>query len=168
MKRVATVVGICALVAACSGAAQPSRGTYTIAFPSTSAAVATDFIQILVFNLDGEDKGGACEDLITKRLTTPDDLHPAVNPPAPATNICEMLAGKKPVTIPYGEHAVMAIGERKKDEATTTDFLIGCAIMSVGDGNLPLEIPVRLVSVNTPVPATKCGSVGEFCAGSCQ
>jgi hypothetical protein len=150
-----------------SGEAEPSKGVYTVAFPSTAAAVATDFVQILVFDVKSPaDRVGLCEQLITARLTG-DAVVPAV-PPAPAANICEMRAGRKPVPVPYGEHALVAIAQKKDKQDQLKDFLIGCAIMTVGDGDAPLPIPVRLVSVNQPVPATTCGSVGEYCDGKCE
>ncbi|MFO0740859.1 MAG: hypothetical protein U0270_33490 [Labilithrix sp.] len=157
-----------AVVAACSSSTEPSKGTYTIAFPSTAAAVATDFVQILVFDVNG-DRATLCQDLVTTRLNTPEDLVPSVNPPAEPTNICELRAGVKPIDVPYGEHALLAIGQRKQgDSGGTKDFLIGCAIMTVGEGDAPVSIPVRLVNVNQPVPPTKCGSVQEFCEKTCS
>ena len=155
---------------ACSSAGAPSRGTYTIAFPSTAAAVATDFVQILVFDVNG-DRATLCQDLVGTRISSPDDLVPTVNPPAPPTNICELHANVKPIEIPYGEHALLAIGSRRQGDSTgTKDFLIGCAIMTIGDGDAPVAIPMRLINVNFPVPPTKCASVGDFCAtdGKCN
>jgi hypothetical protein len=166
MKRALAFVAL--LIVACSGKAAPSHGTYTIAFPSTAAAVATDFVQILVFDV-ADNRATLCEDLVTTRLTSPDDLVPSVNPPADPTNICELRAGVKPIDIPYGEHALLAIGQRRQgDTGGTKDFLIGCAIMKIGDGDAPVSIPVRLVNVNQPVPSTKCASVGDFCDSKCN
>lgn len=165
-------VAVCTLtlvtLLACTGSSAPSKGTYTIAFPSTAAAVATDFVQVLVFDVNG-DRATLCQDLVTTRLTSPDDLVPAVNPPAEPTNICELHANVKPIEVPYGEHALLAIGQRRQgDTGGTKDFLIGCAIMKIGDGDAPVAIPVRLVNVNQPVPSTKCASVGDFCDGKCN
>jgi hypothetical protein len=138
-----------------------------VAFPSTAAAVATDFVQILVFDVKPNERGSVCQDLITARITQPDSLTPSVSPPDPAANICEMRAGRKPITVPYGEHALLAIAQRKDANGVVQDFMVGCAIMTMGDGDAPLSIPVKLISVNQPVPATKCGSVGEYCDGKC-
>ena len=61
----------CAIVA-CASEADPSAGKYTVQFPSTAAAVATDFIQILVFDVkDPSARAGLCQELITARLTAP-------------------------------------------------------------------------------------------------
>jgi hypothetical protein len=166
--RAAMALGIPSFaMLACGGDPEPSKGTYTIAFPSTAAAVATDYIQIYVFDVNG-DRASICEDLITTRLNTPEDLKPSVDPPAPPTNVCELRAGAKPIEVPYGEHALLALGQRRKgDSGGTQDFLIGCAVMTIGDGDAPVPIPVRLVNVNLPVPSTKCGSVQEFCEKTC-
>lgn len=170
MKRALVLLlsgAVVSLAACTAGEAEPSTGTYTVQFPSTAAAVATDFVQVMVFEVKKpEDRASICQDVITARLTTPGSLEPSI-PPAPAANICEMRAGKKPVTIPYGEHAVLAIAQKKDRQDQLKDFLIGCAIMSVGDGDAPVPIPLRLVSVSAPVPATTCGSVGEFCDTGC-
>ena len=164
MRRVA--LGL--FLAACtSGQADPSRGIYTVDFPSTSAAVATDFVQILIFDVPVESRAHVCADLVTARITDPASLEPSVTP-APAANICEMRAGRKAVAVPYGEHALLAIAQRKNQQGQIEDFLIGCAVMTIGDGDAPLPIPVRLVSVNAPVPTTNCGSVGEYCDGKCN
>jgi hypothetical protein len=155
------------LVACSSAEPAPSRGTYTVQFPSTAAAVATDFVQVLVFDVpDPNARAGLCEELITARLTAPGSLEPSVSPPP--TNICAMRAAQRPITIPYGERALLAIAQRRDANEQPQDFMIGCAIMRIGDGDAPLPIPVRLVSVNVPVPPTACASVGEFCERSCQ
>jgi hypothetical protein len=171
-RRASALASVAALVAACSGGeAEPSTGSYTVQFPSTAAAVATDFVQILVFDVKSpEERPTLCGDLIAARLTDPTTLVPSVNPPAPAANICEMRAGKKPITIPYGEHALLAIAQRRdpQNPEQLQDFMIGCAIMTFGKGDAPLPIPVKLVTVNQRVPATTCASVGEYCDGLCE
>lgn len=165
MRR--ALFALLALAACTSGEAEPSEGTYTVQFPSTAAAVATDFVQILVFDV-GRDRAERCQELITARVSDPQSLTPVVNPPSPAANICEMRAGRKPVRVPYGEHAILAIAQRKDAEDQLRDFLIGCAIMTIGEGDAPRPIPVSLISVNQPVPTTTCGSVGEYCEARCN
>lgn len=167
MKQLAISAFAAVLAAACSSAA-PSTGTYTIEFPSTPAAIATDYVQVLVFDVTSANKDSICQDLIAQRETSPNSLTPSVNPPAPAANICEMHAGTKSVSIPYGDHALLAIGQRKQNNAGTVDFLIGCAIMTIGDGNAPVPIPLKLVNVSQPVPSTTCASVGDFCSEKCN
>lgn len=149
------------VVACTAGEEAPSPGTYTIEFPSTAAAVATDTVRLLVFEAPPEaERDGFCATLIRARKRR-DQLRPlSSNQPV---NICEMLFGRKPVTIGYGDKAVLAIAQRKGE-----DFMIGCNIQTVGDGDLPLPITMSLFDVGTPVPDTQCVSVGEFCAARCQ
>lgn len=172
MKRARALfvgLGAVAFLVACSGAeSSPSKGTYTVQFPSTAAAVATDFVQVLVFDVTDANRASLCPELVEARITDPGSLKPSVTPPAPAANICEMRAGRKPVTIPYGEHALLAIAQRKDRGDVVKDFMIGCTIMTVGEGDAPVAIPVRLISVNQPVPQTTCGSVGEYCDNKCD
>lgn len=164
----ALLVALPLALACTAGEADPSKCTYTVQFPSTAAAVATDYVQILVFDVNSPDeRGSICQELITTRLTTPASLTPSV-PPAPPVGICDMRAGRKPVSVPYGEHALLAIAQKKDRNDQVRDFLIGCAVMTIGEGDAPLPIPVRLVSVNNPVPATNCGSLGEYCDSLCD
>ena len=158
----ATLAGVTLLEAAGCGSRDPSEGSYTVTFPSTAAAVATDFVQLLVFDVTDANRGSICQDSVTARVSDPGSLAP-IQTATPA-NICEMNLGRKPITFAYGEHAVLAVAQRKDASGQLKDFLIGCSVMTIGDGNAPLPVALHLVSINTPVPVTTCGSVGEFCA----
>lgn len=162
MKRAAVVVGVTLLATACSaGEGAPSTGTYTIDFPSTAAAVATDTVQILLFDPPATpaDRDAYCGTLIQGRILKDPQKYTLQTP---TVNICELLAGKKPITVPYGEHAAMAVAQR-----TGVDFMIGCTIQSFGDGDAPLPISLALIDVTNPVPATTCSTVSDFCGGIC-
>lgn len=167
MKKIACVAALAAgLVACTAGEADPSGGTYTVQFPSTAAAVATDFVVVLVFDIPNEEaRTKKCQDLVADRrkgnALRPD--YPSQNPPP---NICEMLNGKKPLTVPYGEKALLAIAQRKNSEDKVVDFMIGCVVATIGDGNAPVPIELSLIDVAQPVPPTTCGSVGEWCASA--
>lgn len=162
MKRVLATFAALAFVAACSaGEGDPSTGTYTIVFPSTAAAVATDTVRILLFDPPATpaDRDAYCATLIQSRKLN-DNLKFTLQ--TPDVNICEMLAGKKPIEVPYGEHAALAVAQRMG-----VDFMIGCTIQSFGDGDAPLPIAVELVDVSNPVPPTTCSTVSDFCSTAC-
>ncbi len=148
------------VVVACSaGTEDPSPGTYTLKFPSTAAAVSTDTVQIVVFEAPppgSAQRSGFCQELVQARRRK-DPQREGV--PNPAVNICELLQGRKPITIPYGEKALLAIAQRKG-----ADFMIGCAIQTLGEGDAPLPIDLSLIDVSNPVPETNCSSVGDFCS----
>lgn len=160
--RLAFLISVFVCVAACgSGDDSASEGTYTIQFPSTAAAVATDTVQVLLFDLPEQESERAtfCEQLIQGRKRRDPQKPSVLNPPV---NICEMLLGKKPIRIPYGERAVFAIAQRRG-----ADFMLGCAIQTIGDGDAPLPIAMSLMDISNAVPDTPCSSVGAFCRFEC-
>lgn len=158
------VAGLAALlVAACTaGEGDPSTGTYTIDFPSTAAAVATDTVQVLVFAApkSPEDRPTYCQTLIQQRRQKSPQQTVLTTP---TVNVCEMLAGRRPITVPYGEHAALAIARRGND-----DFMIGCTLQTFGNGDAPLPISLALLEASNPVPETTCSTVSAFCAQTCQ
>ena len=146
--------------------AAPTQGKYTIDFPTTDAAVATDYVQILVFDVDVNNPGGQCDQLIKARQSAPQSLNPALAPPA--TNICEMHAGLRPFTLPYGDHTVLAIGERRHTkDSGLDDLLIGCSILTIGPEDPP-AIELHLVTPNQPLPASNCATVSDYCGKTCK
>ena len=155
-------VALAAVVIACSaGEASPSPGTYTIQFPSTAAAVATDTVQLLLFELpktQGE-RTAFCETLIQARKRK-DLQRPAFQ--NQSVNICELLQGRRPITIPYGERAVFAIAQRRG-----ADFMVGCTIQTFGQGDALVPISLALVDVGNAVPDTTCSTVSDFCTLKC-
>src|SRR5438132_11397075 len=102
-----------AVVVACSSKttttyveAGPTSGTYTITFPPTAAAVATDTVQVLVFDAGAADAGNLCFELITKRKSNQQLPMPLVtNTP---TTPCDLeLNDAGAVTVPFGNVAVL-------------------------------------------------------------
>lgn len=148
-----------ALVACTAGEAPPSTGAYSVQFPSTAAAVATDRIQILVYDVEPARRQTLCQDLVAGRKRK-DNGRPVVT--NPAVNTCEMFYGKRTITVPYGEKALLAIGIRKDQ-----DFLYGCVIGTFGEGDSPVVIPVALADIANGVPDTQCTTVDDFCQKRC-
>jgi hypothetical protein len=162
LRGTAAALSSALVVVACTApAGDPSSGSYTVSFPSTAAAVATDTVQLLVFEVPSApaQRNDFCLTLIQGRKRQDPQKPILANAPV---NICEMLGGRKPITIPYGEKAVLAIAKRK-----STDFLIGCAIQTFGDGDALLDIDLALVDVGVAVPDTTCATVGDFCQQHC-
>lgn len=148
-----------AAVLACSAPADgPSTGTYTVKFPSTAAAVATDTVQLFVFDVPKApaEQAGYCQTLIQARKRKDPQKPLVTNQPV---NICELLQGRKPITVDYGEKAILALAQRRG-----VDFMIGCTLQTLGDGNALTPIDLGLIDVGNPVPETNCNSVGDFCA----
>src|SRR3982751_3393293 len=96
MRRASNVVSaslVDVLVPAGSaGGGDPSTGTYSVSFPSTAAAVATDTVQLLVFDVpSGTDRQDFCLNLVQARKRKEQQKPVLQNTPV---NICEMLIGR--------------------------------------------------------------------------
>ena len=162
ITAVVTLPLVALVIAACTAPSSgPSAGTYSVSFPSTAAAVATDTVQLMVFDVPtgAVDRQDFCLSLVQARKRKEPQKPVLQNAPV---NICEMLGGRKPITIPYGEKAVLAVAQRKAQ-----DFLSGCVIQTFGEGDAPLDIALSLVEVSNAIPDTPCATVGEFCTGKC-
>lgn len=158
-RTIACAVPFAAAVLGCNAAADgPSPGTYTLNFPSTAAAVATDTVQLFVFDAPKTPaaRSGFCQELIQARKRKEPQRPVTSNQPV---NICELLQGRKPITIDYGDRAILALAQRRG-----VDFMIGCTLQTLGDGDAPIPIDLGLLDVGNPVPDTDCSSVGDFCA----
>jgi hypothetical protein len=144
---------------ACAAAADgPSPGTYTLKFPSTAAAVATDAVQLYVFDAptSPSERAGFCQTLIQARKRKDPQTSRTTNP---SVNMCELLQGRQPITIEYGARAILAVAQRRG-----SDFMIGCTLQTLGDGDALTPIALTLIDVGNPVPETTCTSVGDFCS----
>lgn len=168
MKRffLLPIAALAGLVACSAGEASPSGGTVTMQFPSTQAAVATDFVQLYVFDVNTPaERSSICLDKITARKRK-EPLGASLTPPP--WNICELLAGRRPATIPYGEKAILAVAQRKDRNNELQDFMLGCSVQTLGDGDAPIPVRLALIDVRTPVPETNCATVGDYCGSRCQ
>ena len=159
------LAGLVGLVACSAGEASPTAGVVTMQFPSTQAAVATDFVQLFVFDVTPEQREKVCLEKIGARKNQ-EPLNASLTPPP--WNICELLAGRRPATIPYGEKAILAVAQRKDRNNELQDFMIGCAVQTLGDGDAPIPVRLALLDVRTPVPDTNCATVGDYCNSRCQ
>lgn len=150
-----------ALMAGCSSEGPPSHGSLSVAFPSTAAAVATDSVQFFVFDVPADaNRSTYCGTLIQSRKRK-DVLAPQSQ--TAAIGICDLVEQPPRFTVPYGEHAVLAVGVRKGE-----DFLIGCVIQTYGDGDPLLSVPLALVDVSVGLPQKTCPSVESYCTSACQ
>lgn len=166
MKRlVLPLLATLGVVACSAGEASPTSGVVSMQFPSTQAAVATDFVQIFVFDIKPEEAGSICLDKVSARKRQ-EPLNASLTPPP--WNICELLAGRRPATIPYGEKAILAVAQRKDKNDQLQDFMVGCAVQTLGDGDAPIPVRLALIDVGTPVPETNCATVGDYCGSRCQ
>jgi hypothetical protein len=161
VKRLFSILAVIAGAAACgSEKSPPSEGLYTITFPSTAAAVSTDLVQVYVFDIPDGGAATLCPNLIGLRRTN-QPLPPRLVE-IPPTTPCDLAAGRQQLTIPYGVRAILAVGQRGGQ-----DYLIGCALESVGDGNAPVEVVLTTFSSAIAIPPTSCRELSQKCQRKC-
>jgi hypothetical protein len=153
-------LGALAIVALACGT-DPSSGNYTINFPSVAAAVATDAVQLNVFDTKGQDPRSFCSSLLLKVKSNQDLGTRLVT--GPAVGPCDLAAGAKPVTISYGDRAILAVGTRGGKT-----LLAGCTEETVGSGSLPASIDLGIVDTGFAVPSTTCTRLSDFCSNLCK
>ena len=165
-SRLVAVLGACLALVGCGSdtdSSGPSAAAYRIEFPSTAAAVASETVQVFVFDAtDASSKGTDCLTLVIKRKSKaalPGALAQSV-PAAP----CELLSGSKGGIsgVTYGSRSFLAVTQRGDD-----DFFLGCSLAEVSDGGPPVEIPLAPAGPTVSVPDTDCTELSEKCSGGC-
>gem|GEM_PF-1328182 len=143
---------------------EPTAGTFTLAFPSTAAAVASESVQVLAFDLplmDGETpvpNERACLTLLQRRKQKEQQRPSSVFGPM---SVCALRQASEPLMLAYGPRALVAVTQRQG-----ADFLVGCSMQSVGSGDLVEPIRLALVDVSQPVPSAQCSTLAEACRSS--
>jgi hypothetical protein len=136
-------------------------GTYTIEFPSTAAAIATESIAVRVF--DATDAQELCNTLVVTQKSH-GDLPAALAETAP-TSPCSLLGGQggSLAALPFGTYAFLAVAQK-----SGADFLVGCTTQALASNQTSVPIAVSFASAQTAVPATTCEALSASCAGSCK
>ena len=159
MRRGAGLV-VGGVLAACSAASDPAQDQYTLDFPSTASAVATETVQVLVFDPSPTvAKAQLCATLLQKRKSN-QSMGKAVVESTPVSP-CD-LSRRGSVTVPFGEHAIVAIA-RKENK----DYMLGCTFQTVAAGDPPATVYLTPVSSQVLTPATKCPALSNFCGRNC-
>ncbi len=161
-KRISTIVGAAFVLTACSGGTTtPQRGTISVTFPSVHAAVASDEIELHVY--DAPDQN-TCLDLVQKRRTAqaiPSGLIDRT--PIPT---CDFLAGKGvPLDVGYGKRAFL-VATRHAGK----DILVGCTLQGVGDAPIAVDVELTTINAMTLIPGkdSDCVTLSMKCSGACK
>jgi hypothetical protein len=153
-------VGAVALVACSPGTQAEKSGMVGITFPSTNAAIATDTIELRVF--DASVAGNDCLTLIqTEEKTQP--LPKAIYDSGKVDTCTFFASQAKSFDMGYGSRAFMVVGQR-----ANADFVLGCSIAGIGDVansvNVELSLDLSTFTQTTQVPdSTTCASLGDKC-----
>lgn len=165
MKRahlgaVAAFVGTTTLLA-CGGTADKKSGTFTVSFPSTNAALASDTLELHV--LDGSDPN-SCLNAVRARQAAPGSPPASTIFDIPATDTCKFLAkgGVPSFDMGYGARAFLVVAQKGG-----TDFMLGCTIAGIGDVQNDVNVDLTAFSETTDVEqSTKCSSLSQKCGGT--
>ncbi|HEX7665861.1 MAG TPA: hypothetical protein VF407_15145 [Polyangiaceae bacterium] len=152
-----------AFLVACAGTNDKQKGSLSISFPSTAAAIATDRLELHVY--DGSDPN-ACLAAVEARQKGQPQPTPVFET---ASDTCDFLDNKvTAVDMSYGERAFMVVALRAASQgANQTDFLIGCTRIGIGDVPNTVDVPLTLFSSNVSVPASsKCSTLSAKCSGT--
>ena len=162
VKTTTTIVGAAFVLVACSGGTTATQqGTISVTFPSVHAAVASDEIELHVYEAPDEN---TCLDLVQKRRTA-QAINPGIIDRSPIPT-CDFLAGKGvPLNVGYGKRAFL-VATRHAGK----DILVGCPIQGVGDAPLAVEVPLTTINAMTQIPGkdTDCVTLSMKCSGACK
>lgn len=147
---------------ACAGDPEPAEGVVNVAFPSTAAAVASENVSLLVFDVPKETSPASFCTTLVQQAKSGQALPPRLteSPPKP---VCDFQSGATQVTVGFGDKAVLAIATR-----AGKPYLVGCALQNIGAGDAPVTVSLGLVSTSTSVPKTDCALLSEFCSKKCS
>jgi hypothetical protein len=163
---VRTWIAALGLVAACTQpvtheASPPSSAQYEVRFPSTAAAVATDTLEVLVF--DAAATGGDCLSLATARESGVDlPQSPVLLLDTGAVPICSITPGQAAFELPYGAVSFFAVAQRQGQ-----DLFLGCTQTDLVPDAGPVDIWLAEAKIGTTLPATACMSLTNWCGGGC-
>jgi hypothetical protein len=140
-------------IVSCSSASNEKELQYTVEFPSKSAAVATDAIQVFAFSGSQE-----CVSLI-KGYGPPAVWAQAPFAQTASASPCALPA----LSLPFGAYTFLVVGSKEGRE-----LLIGCALQTLDGSTEPLKVPLSLFALDRTIPQTTC-NLTDKCAGrSCQ
>jgi hypothetical protein len=147
-------------------ASPPTSGSYQITFPSTAVAVASDTVEVLVF--DATDPAGmqtGCPTLIAARKSgAPLPKQPVLLHDSGALRTCDLASGGKGVVeVSFGPRTLLAVSQRAGQ-----DYFLGCASQQVSESASSVNLTLAQAVEGTVVPPTTCTALSQKCAGMCQ
>ncbi len=160
-KALASFFAVASLVAACSpGTAAEKSGTLSVSFPSTNAAIATDTIELTVY--DGSIAGNDCLTLVQTVQKGQPTPKPIFDSGKVAT--CTFFQNQvKPFDMGYGTRSFLAVGQRSTG-GTAANFMIGCTVAGIGDVANSVNVDLSDFDPTAVVPeSTKCASLSDRC-----
>jgi hypothetical protein len=162
LRPIVPLVCVGVTATGCLREASPHQGQFTVDFPSTAAAIQTDSLEVYVFASSDATATTFCHELVSARAAqntwSVQPLSTTTFPP------CSVVTAPGSVSLPvadFGDRAIVIVGR-----ASGKDLLIGCQRVTLGEGDLPIPIPLSLIGT-TPVAPTTCTTVHDHCEGKC-
>jgi hypothetical protein len=156
-----TAVATFLLVACSGGTTATQQGTISVTFPSVHAAIASDEIELHVYDVKDQN---TCLDLVQMRRTA-QAIPPGIIDRTPIPT-CDFLAGKGvPLDVGYGKRAFL-VATRHSGK----DILVGCTIQGVGDAPIAVDVELTTINAMTQIPGTDadCVTLSMKCQGQCK
>jgi hypothetical protein len=159
----AVAVALVTCGVACSpGTDAEKSGSVGITFPSSNAAIATDTIELRVY--DSTIQGNDCLTLVESEQKTQPLPKPIYD--SGKINTCTYLAngGVKPFDMGYGSRSFLVVGQRAPTGQQAADFMIGCSVAGIGDVSNSVNVDLSVFDPTSQVPdSTKCASLSDRC-----
>ncbi|HEY1695082.1 MAG TPA: hypothetical protein VGG39_23100 [Polyangiaceae bacterium] len=144
-----------------TGSTGPSSSQYEIVFPSTEAAIATQQVEVLVFDTSME--GADCLSLlITRQAGAPLPESPTLLLDTGAIGTCSLAGGGGSLDVAYGPRSFLVVAESGGE-----DLFTGCAQADVEPNTPPIVVPIAQAATPTALPTTSCTSLSQKCDGGC-
>ncbi len=157
-ERGALCAFVVVAVVACSSSREVS-GSYSVAFQSTSEAVAAPDMRVFVFDASALSSTEPCLDLLYLRESGQD--LPATLLEEGPTSTCAVATGAGKLSVPFAELAILVVAE-----TSAGDFARGCAVHTFSSDDPNVTVTLALAPGQS-VPATTCTSLSEHCSGGC-
>jgi hypothetical protein len=159
-------VSIVSLAACSPGTADKKDGALTVSFQKTSDAIATDTLELRVYDASTVDGSipNDCLNLISTEQNSPQTLPKPIYD-STKVDTCNFFTNKiKPFDMGFGPRSFLVVGQRNINN-NATDYVIGCTLAGIGDVSNSVNVELSLFDTKAPlVPdSTKCASLSDRC-----
>jgi hypothetical protein len=162
----------CVGALACGSAGDAAKGTFTVDFPSTAAAIAvlktTPGVQVFAYPTNVLGAGdaataGSCDSLVEQSRVN--NVTATATAMSALVTPCDLMNGKGSIMVGYGSYAFLAVAQSSPGQ----DFLIGCSEQTISASNTVVSIAMTLASTMQTVPTTTCTTLSQACpsGGGC-
>ncbi len=146
---------------------EPVEVPIALEFPSVTAAVTVDRINLYAF------PSGNCTDIMQEyRTSRRDGIGSFSQSVLLSADICSVYQGRATVNLDLGTYALVAIGigaegYTESGPVGQHDYFTGCVEQTVGGSETVLPITMALATDVPPALKTTCASLQQLCSETC-